>query len=119
MIPPRQKLEVAAADGGMERALPLCKEHAGPGRRSRAGGEPWQVPLDRHAQLLLVAMRALCEGDRTAGSKREQPTVDRVSAGDTLVVERELRGPEGQQGGTAKQLQLASITRPARSDTAP
>src|SRR5215217_6349662 len=100
----------------MEGALPLRVEHAGPGRRARAGGEPRQVSIDRDAQLLLVAVLALCERDGAAGSEREQSTLDRVPAADEPAVERELRRTEGEQRRTAEQLQLASAARPARAD---
>src|SRR6476619_2776108 len=103
----------------MEGALALGVEHPGPRRRARAGGEPRQVPLDHDAQLLLVALGALCECDGAAGSEREQSTLDRVAATDELAVERELRRPEGEQRRTAEQLQLASVSRPARADASP
>src|SRR6476469_1832778 len=100
----------------MEGALPFRVQHPGPGRRARAGGKPRQVPLDRHAQLLLIALGSLCERDGAAGSEREQSTLDRVPAADKPAVERELRRPEGEQRRTAEQLQLASAARPARAD---
>ena len=86
--------------------------------RARAGGEPRNVPLDRHAQLVLIALGSLCERDRAAGSEREQATLDRVAAADEPAVERELRRPEGEQRRAAEQLQLASAARPARADAA-
>src|SRR4051794_25650284 len=102
----------------MERALPLRVEHAGPERCVRAGGEPRQVPIDHDAQLLLVALGLLCKCHGSSGSEREQSAFDRVAAADELAVERELSRPEGEQRRTAEQLQLASVSRPARADTA-
>src|SRR5437763_9558856 len=102
----------------MEGALPFRVEHPGPRGCARAGGEPRQVPLDRDAQLLLMALGSLCECDGAAGSEREQSTLDRVPAADEPAVERELRRPEGEQRRTAEQPQLASATRPARADAA-
>ena len=102
----------------MQGALHLRVEHPAPRRRARAGGEPRQVPLDRDAQLLPIALGSLCERDPAAGPEREQSTLDRVPAADEPAVERELRRPEGQQRRTAEQLQLAAATRPARADAA-
>ena len=78
----------------MEGALPFRVEHSGPKRRTRAGGEPRQVLLDRDAQLLLIALGSLRECDGAAGLEREQSTLDRVPAADQPAFERELRRPE-------------------------
>src|SRR4051812_11218089 len=100
----------------MQGALPFRVGHPGPWRRAPAGREPRQIALDRHAQLLLIALGALCEGHRAAGSEREQSTRDRVAAADEPAVERQLRRAEGEQRRTAEQLQLASSAPPARTD---
>src|SRR3954468_24769849 len=100
----------------MEGTLPFRVEHPRPRRCPRAGGEPRQVPLDRDAQLLLIALASLCERDGAAGSEREQPALDRVPAADQPAVERELRRPEGEQLPPAKTVQLPSSARPARAD---
>ena len=100
----------------MEGALSFHVEHPGPPRCARAGGEPRQVPLDRDAQLLLIALASLGECDGAAGSEREQSTLDRVPAADEPAVERELGRPESEQRRTAEQLQLASAASPARAD---
>src|SRR4029453_749122 len=64
----------------MQGAPPFRVEPPGPPRRARAGGKPRQVPLDRDAQLLLIALGSLCERDGAAGSGREQSTLTRVPA---------------------------------------
>src|SRR3954454_22974527 len=102
----------------MERALPFRVEHPGPRRSPLAGREPRQVPLDRHTQFLLIAFGTLCESDGSAGSEREQSTLDLVPAAHEPAVEHELRWPECEQRRTAEQLELASATRPARTDAA-
>src|SRR6476469_4761119 len=101
----------------MEGALPLRVKHPRPRRRAHPRGKPGQVPLDRDAQLLLIARGSLCERDEAAGSKREQSTPDRVPAADKPALERQLRPPKGKERRTAKQLQPASVARPARADT--
>src|SRR4029453_1872588 len=50
---------------------------------------------------------------------RETSALDGVAAAEEFAVERELRRPEGEQRRTAEQLQLASVSRPARADAAP
>src|SRR4029077_18694691 len=102
----------------MEGALPFRIEHPVPRRRAHAGGKPGQVPLDRDAQLLLIALGSLCERDGAACSERQQSALDRVPAADELAVERELRPSKGEERRTAKQLQLAAVARPARADAA-
>src|SRR5436305_3714834 len=102
----------------MEGALPLRVEHPGPLRRARACGEAREITLDRDTQLLLVALGSLCKRDRSARSEREQSTVDLMPAADEPNLERELRGPEGEQCRPAEQLQLAAAAGPARADTA-
>src|SRR5204862_2434870 len=100
----------------MDGALPFRVEHPGPRRRARAGGEPRQVPVDRDAQLLPIALGSLCERDGAAGSERGQSTLDRMPAADEPAVERELRRPEGKERSSAEQLMLASTERTARAD---
>ena len=58
----------------MEGALPFRVQHARPGRCARAGREPRQVPLDRDAQFLLIALGSLCQCHEAAGSESE--TID-------------------------------------------
>src|SRR3954468_1062999 len=100
----------------MEGALPFRVEPPRPRRGARAGGEPRQVPLDGDAQLLLIALASLCERDGAAGRDREKSALDRMLAADEPVVQAQLRRPEGEQGRTAEEPQLASAARPARAD---
>src|SRR3954453_4934653 len=102
----------------MERALPFRVEHPGPRRCALARSEPRHVSLHRHTQLLLIALGTPREGHRSAGSEREQSPLDLVAAANDPAVEQELRWPECEQSRAAEQLQLASATRPARTDAA-